>query len=154
MLKHDCKIHVPICLPQAEILSVTTPHHRELSEKAFTSKHQKWYKKRGYNFSEDKALDIYAYAHEHFGVVPKTTTLKLLTEQAASQLPGRSLLLWRLPKTKMLSLAASLPEYFQARLCRSTQNAVPSDVHNAPADEPELQFMNKNVPKASATAST
>ena len=33
-----------------------------LSEKAFTAKYQKWCKKHGYNFSEDKALDIYASA--------------------------------------------------------------------------------------------
>ena len=31
------------------------------SEKAFTTQYQKWCRKHGYNFSEDKALDIYAY---------------------------------------------------------------------------------------------
>ena len=30
----------------------------ELSEKAFAAKYQKWCKKHGYNFSQDKALDI------------------------------------------------------------------------------------------------
>ena len=33
-----------------------------LSEKAFTSKYQRWCRKHGYYFSEDKALDIYASA--------------------------------------------------------------------------------------------
>ena len=37
-----------------------------LSEKAFTAKYQKWCRKHGYNFSEDKALDIYASACGHF----------------------------------------------------------------------------------------
>ena len=38
-----------------------------LSEKAFTTKYRKWCKKHGYNFSEEKALDIYASACGHVG---------------------------------------------------------------------------------------
>ena len=81
-----------------------------LSEKAFTAKYQKWCKKHGYNFSEDKALDIYASACGHFGVMPKTDTTKLLVEQAISQLRATSAALAAL-KQEMQSLAASLPEY-------------------------------------------
>ena len=81
-----------------------------LSEKAFTVKYQKWCKKHGYNFSEDKALDIYASACGHFGVMPKTDTAKLLVEQAISQLRTTSAALAAL-KQEMQSLAASLPEY-------------------------------------------
>ena len=36
-----------------------------LTEKAFTKKYQKWCKKHGYNFSENKALDIYVSACGH-----------------------------------------------------------------------------------------
>ena len=57
-----------------------------LSKKAFTTKYQKWCRKHGYNFSEDKALDIYVSACGRFGVMPKTKTAKLLVEQAISQL--------------------------------------------------------------------
>ena len=78
--------------------------HREcvcgLSEKAFTAKYQKWCKKHGYNFSQDKALDIYASACGHFSVMPKTDTAKLLVDQAVSQLRAAS-----------IAMAASLPEY-------------------------------------------
>src|SRR5699024_230701 len=81
-----------------------------LSEKAFTAKYQKWCKKHGYNFSEDKALDIYASACGHFGVMPKTDTTKLLVGQAISQLRATSAALAAL-KQEMQSLAASLPEY-------------------------------------------
>lgn len=81
-----------------------------LSEKAFTSKYQKWCRKHSYNFSEDKALDIYASACGHFGVMPKTDTAKLLVEQAISQLWATSAALAAL-KREMQSLAASLPEY-------------------------------------------
>ena len=76
----------------------------------FTTQYQKWCRKHGYNFSEDKALDIYASACRHFGVIPKTDTAKLLVEQAISQLQTTSSALAAL-KQEMQSLAASLPEY-------------------------------------------
>ena len=81
-----------------------------LSKKAFTTKYQKWCRKHGYNFSEDKALDIYVSACGRFGVMPKTKTAKLLVEQAISQLKATSAALATL-KQEMQSLAASLPEY-------------------------------------------
>ena len=81
-----------------------------VSEKAFTTKYQKWCKKHGYNFSEDKALDIYASACGHFSVMPKTETAKLLVEQAVSQLRATSSALAALRK-EMQTLASSLPEY-------------------------------------------
>lgn len=81
-----------------------------LSEKAFISKYQKWCKKCSYNFSKDKALDIYASACGHFSVMPKTDTAKLLVEQAVSQLRATSAALAAL-KLEMQSLASSLPEY-------------------------------------------
>lgn len=81
-----------------------------LSEKTFISKYQKWCKKCSYNFSEDKALDIYASACGHFSVMPKTDTAKLLVEQAVSQLRATSAALPAL-KLEMQSLASSLPEY-------------------------------------------
>ena len=81
-----------------------------LSEKAFTAKYQRWCRKHRYNFSEEKALDIYASACGHFGVIPKTDTAKLLVEQAIFQLRATSAALAAL-KQEMQSLAASLPEY-------------------------------------------
>ena len=81
-----------------------------LSEKAFAAKYQKWCRKHGYHFSEDKALDIYASACGHFGVMPKTDTAKLLVEQAIFQLRATSAALAAL-KQEMQSLEASLPEY-------------------------------------------
>lgn len=81
-----------------------------LSEKAFVTKYQKWCKKHGYNFNQDKALDIYAEACGHISVMPKTDTAKLLIEQAVSQLQATSTALAALKK-EMQDLAASLPEY-------------------------------------------
>ena len=81
-----------------------------LSEKAFCTKYQKWCKKHGYNFSRNKAFDIYTEACGHFSVMPKTDTVKLLVEQAVSQLRATSAALAALKK-EMQKLAASLPEY-------------------------------------------
>ena len=82
----------------------------ELSEKAFTTKYQKWCKKHGYNFSQDKAFDIYASACGHFTVMPKTDTARLLVQQAVAQLKATSSALAVLKK-EMQTLASSLPEY-------------------------------------------
>lgn len=81
-----------------------------LSEKAFVTKYQKWCKKHGYNFTQDKALDIYAEACGHISVMPKTETAKLLVNQAVSQLQTTSSTLAVLKK-EMQDLAAALPEY-------------------------------------------
>lgn len=81
-----------------------------LSERAFVNKYQKWCKKHGYNFSQDKALGIYAEACGHFSVMPKNDTAKLMVEQAVSQLKATSAALATL-KQEMQELASSLPEY-------------------------------------------
>ena len=81
-----------------------------LSEKAFITKYQKWCKKHGYHFSQDKASDIYTEACGHFSVMPKTDTAKLLVEQAILQLQATSAALAALKK-EMQELASSLPEY-------------------------------------------
>jgi len=82
----------------------------DLTEKAFTGRYQKWCKKHGYHFSEEKAEGIYASACGHIGVLPKTGTTKLLVEQAVSQLRAASAALAVLQQ-EMQTLAASLPEY-------------------------------------------
>ena len=82
----------------------------DLSEKAFTAKYQKWCKKHGYNFSQEKAIDIYTEACGHFAVMPKSDTAKLLVEQAVLQLQATSSALAALKK-EMQELASSLPEY-------------------------------------------
>ena len=82
----------------------------ERSEKAFVNKYQRWCRKHGYNFSEDKAHAIYDEASGHIGVMPKAETTKLLVEQAVSQLRTTSAALAAL-KQEMHPLASQLPEY-------------------------------------------
>lgn len=80
------------------------------SEKSFTSKYRRWCKKHSYNFSEEKAHNVYAEASGHIGVMPKSDTTKLLVEQAVSQLKATSAALAAL-KQEMQVLASRLPEY-------------------------------------------
>ena len=82
----------------------------ERSEKAFLNKYQRWCRKNGYNFSEEKALYIYSEAGGHIGVMPKSETTKLLVEQAVSQLRATTAALATL-RQEMQSLASQLPEY-------------------------------------------
>ena len=83
---------------------------RERSEKVFMTKYQRWCKKQGYNFREEKARSIYNEACGCVGVMPKSSTAKLLVEQAVSQLKATSSALAALKK-EMQTLAAQLPEY-------------------------------------------
>ena len=83
---------------------------RERSEKVFMTKYQRWCKKQGYNFREEKARSIYNEACGCVGVMPKSSTAKLLVEQAVSQLKATSSALAAL-KQEMQTLAAQLPEY-------------------------------------------
>ena len=80
------------------------------SEKVFTNKYQRWCKKHGYNFSEEKAHRIYTEASRHIGVMPLSDTTKLLVEQAVSQLKATSTALAAL-RQEMQALASRLPEY-------------------------------------------
>lgn len=82
----------------------------ERSEKVFMTKYQRWCKKHSYNFCEEKARSIYNEACGCVGVMPKSSTAKLLVEQAVSQLKATSSALAAL-KQEMQTLAAQLPEY-------------------------------------------
>lgn len=81
-----------------------------LTPAAFTKKYQKWCKKHGYNFSEDKALDIYASACGHVCVMPKTDDTEFMMQQAVLQLKTVSKTLAALHQ-QMQTLAEKLPEY-------------------------------------------
>lgn len=81
-----------------------------LSANAFSAKYLKWCRKHGYNFSEEKALEIHRTAREHVAVMPKNDTTKLLVKQAVAQLRTVSSAKAAL-QHEMDVLAASLPEY-------------------------------------------
>lgn len=81
-----------------------------VSEKAFTERYRKWCKRKGYNFSEEKSLDLYADSCGHITTLPKDENTKLLITTAAQQLVSAKTTLVAL-RTEMLRLAKQLPEY-------------------------------------------
>lgn len=91
----------------------TYPHAdcvRGVSLKKFTKSYQKWCKSEKYNFSEEKAAEIYAAAREMVVLVPRTELHELMVRQAAEQLTAisKSVEIYR---AEMDKLASRLPEY-------------------------------------------
>ena len=85
-----------------------------VSEKAFTERYQKWCMRKGYHFSAEKALDVYAGSCGHFTTLPKNDNTKLLITTAAQQLLAGKMTLAAL-RAEMTRLAKQLPEYDTVR---------------------------------------
>lgn len=83
---------------------------RGMSQSAFTERYRKWCKRHGYNFSSDKAGEIYTGARDLIPMLPKDAMTKLLVQQAIDALNAVSTAQARL-KAEMLKLASQLPEF-------------------------------------------
>lgn len=83
---------------------------RGTSQTAFTERYRKWCKKNRYNFSGDKAAEIYDKAEDQLAILPKDDMTKLLVKQAVDALNAVSATLERL-RAEMLKLASQLPEF-------------------------------------------
>jgi len=83
---------------------------RGVSLKKFTKTYQKWCKDEKYNFSEEKAAEIYAAAQTMVVLVPITELSKLLVQKAAEQLTAISSSV-ETYRAEMNKLASQLPEY-------------------------------------------
>lgn len=82
----------------------------ELSPRMFTEKYEKWCRKHGYNFSADKAEEIYFTSAGRFGTLPKNDFTKTLISQAVVQLNALCETIAAL-KAEMNKIAFRLPEY-------------------------------------------
>lgn len=83
---------------------------RSKSFNAFTEHYQSWCKRKGYNFSADKAEKIYHLSFDLIAVFPKDDITKLLIRQAVALLDTASETVESL-RLKMNELASTLPEY-------------------------------------------
>lgn len=83
---------------------------RGMTVKAFTRSYEKWCHKHDYNFSEEKAFDIYTSACGHICIMPKCESTRLMIQQAVAQLQASSAALAAMKK-QMQNLASLLPEY-------------------------------------------
>lgn len=83
---------------------------RGKSLSAFTEHYRNWCKRKGYNFSAEKAEEIYRVASDLIAVFPKDDSTKLLIQQAVTLLNTTSQIVESL-REKMDKTASSLPEY-------------------------------------------
>lgn len=83
---------------------------RSGSQNAFTERYRKWCKRNRYQFSLEKATEVYALAKSAVVLVQKTPLTKTLVQEAANQLMAisRSVETYR---NEMNKLASQLPEY-------------------------------------------
>ena len=83
---------------------------RSGSLNAFTERYRKWCKRNRYQFSTEKAAEVYALAKSAVVLVQKTSVTKTLIQEAANQLTAisRSAETYR---SEMNKLASQLPEY-------------------------------------------
>ena len=83
---------------------------RSRSLAAFTEHYQNWCRRKGYNFSADKAEKIYQASSDLIAVFPKDDSTKLLIRQAVAMLNTTSETVETL-RLKMDETASTLPEY-------------------------------------------
>lgn len=83
---------------------------RSKSLNAFTEHYQNWCKRKGYNFSAEKAEKIYQFSSDLIAVFPKDESTKLLIHQAVAMLNTASETVESL-RARMNELASTLPEY-------------------------------------------
>ena len=83
---------------------------RNMSLNAFTEHYKKWCKRKKYNYSQSKAVEIYENAKEVVPVLPKDEITKLIIKQAISQLNNASATVESL-RQLMNETASKLPEY-------------------------------------------
>ena len=97
---------------------VMTFWHRDclcrISPEEFTECYRKWCKRKGYNFSPDKAFDVYVSSCEPYTTLPRNSNTKMLITTAARQLTAARAATVAL-RQEMICLAQQLPEYETVR---------------------------------------
>ena len=83
---------------------------RSRSLSAFTEHYQNWCKRKGYNFSAEKAENVYQASCDLIAVFPKDDNTKMLIRQAVAMLDTASETVETL-RLKMDEAASTLPEY-------------------------------------------
>ena len=83
---------------------------RGKSLNAFTEHYQNWCRRKGYNFSAEKAAKVYCLSSDLIAVFPKDDNTKMLVRQAVAMLNVSSETVESL-RQEMNKLASTLPEY-------------------------------------------
>lgn len=80
------------------------------TEDAFIEKYHKWCKRKGYNFSQNKARDIYTESWGHFTTLPRNMNTRTLIHEAIAALNSISRTA-EVFRAEMQRLAEQLPEH-------------------------------------------
>ena len=83
---------------------------RKLSLKTFAERYLKFCQRHKYNFSEEKAAELYRHAQNVVTLVPKSDVSKMMVKEAVSQLNAVSRTV-ETYRAEMNRLASQLPEY-------------------------------------------
>lgn len=83
---------------------------RGMGQAAFVERYRKWCKRRGYQFSAAKAMEIHTSAKELIAMLPKNPLSKVMVQEAATQLNAVSRTV-EVFRSEMKRLAEQLPEY-------------------------------------------
>lgn len=83
---------------------------RGKSLRAFTDHYQRWCKRKGYNFTVEKAREIYTLSTDLIAVFPRDENTKMLIQQAVTALNAISQTVEAL-RLKMDQVASTFPEY-------------------------------------------
>ncbi len=83
---------------------------RKLSLNAFTERYLKFCQRHKYNFSEEKAAELYRHAQNVVTLIPKSDASKLMVKEAVTQLNAVSRTV-ETYRAEMNRLASQLPEY-------------------------------------------
>ena len=82
----------------------------KISQKAFTQRYLKFCEKHNYNFSEEKATELYRHAQNAVALLPKSDVSKMMVQEAVEQLNAVSRTV-EAYRAEMNRLASNLPEY-------------------------------------------
>lgn len=83
---------------------------RNMSQATFSERYRKWCKRHGYQFSANKAVEIYVESKELIAMQPKNPLSKVMVQEAIAQLNTVSKTL-EVFRAEMNRLAKELPEY-------------------------------------------
>lgn len=85
-----------------------------IGQGAFTERYKNWCKRKGYNFSEEKAFDVYVSSLGHSPTLPKNAYAKLLVTTACTQLIAANKGLAAI-KAELFRISTLMPEYEQVK---------------------------------------
>lgn len=116
-----------------------------ISEKVFTERYEKWWKRKCYHFSAGKAVDLYAASHGHLTTLTKTDNTKLLLTSATAELTAASEILATI-RVEVIRMAKLMAEIGDVRRFPNRSSLIAFA-----GIDPEVKQSDKQGSKSNAT---